>query len=991
VTALNLFSRHIARLFRAKASPFAGISTKWLLGLFCFGLVIWPIQNALGSDRSCNLALQVNGGAHRIFRQGLDDPVLEITAWSTNGVAHDVEAGLDISDIFGWTALDSFPPIQVHLAADGSKTRVTVPLPLGIGYYAILVTLNEQGQSLITQWTDLGVVWPSHPGVRPDSFFSTNAAPKHGEDLQLLETVGIKVQRTHFFPGVATGSASWARDLPAGQAAPLDFSSLDRDWKETQAHGIWVLPVVGYSLGGAGVFDRTPLAERLGMYGPPNDNERFVRTWKAVLEHYPELTTIEFWNEPWIFGWTWAGTPEAYRQLQKQWCTMALALNPHYRLLAGSSVAFVRDELEPFPDCWEGLLQGVTDHPYTASVLSRNFRSGDVFRSIDEIRMTARDLGLPYAYLTEGGTAYQSSKPLIEKEPFNNLENAQKLVQYYAQAALAGVFMGNAQEEIGFGPGWTKSNTALATLTHFLEDRVPLVDLWPRQELLWGGIFADHKFITPDIKSLPRASELAARWSVEVPPDRAEDDTKVAVIWALTGQSARWLDTQGELVIANASDLRAYNMVGQEIPPSQDQLILPLSPSPVYITSDRLSVLELRDRIQSGLIRRLTPINFYALSLQAPASEKQALTVQLENQINRPLKGTLILRVAGIATAATVPFDVNAGELTEVRLPWPGHPLRPDNRYPIRLTARIDNSGASPGESFPPFSRDLSLAVSRFEKRTINLTGAFSDWNGFTPVTVDSDWIEPAGSSGSSLLNPNEKPNPAETESKRITGQVFTAYDDDFVYLGAAVHEAHFQCTAGQLFTASVGNQNTALTYPVGEPDGLRYVTECGNVFQFSFGFRDRVPGIGRQLDDPWAWKGAFYDADYSFVAHTSTQGDQLIRIWGPDTSRRNGYQTESVPGIGPVPGGTVKITRDESNQRTLYEIAIPRRQLMLFDPASEQCRFGFILYNGDQIGGGALAWSDAAGVFDYWQSPGSFPPTWRDRVACQTFFGIEP
>jgi hypothetical protein len=145
------------------------------------------------------------------------------------------------------------------------------------------------------------------------------------------------------------------------------------------------------------------------------------------------------------------------------------------------------------------------------------------------------------------------------------------------------------------------------------------------------------------------------------------------------------------------------------------------------------------------------------------------------------------------------------------------------------------------------------------------------------------------------------------------------------------------------------------------------------------------VPGIGRQMDDPWAWKGCFYDTDYSFVAHVSTEGDQLIRIWGPDGSRGDGYQTEAVPGIEPVPGGQVKITRDESQKLTIYEIGIPRRELALFDPQAGRCRFGFILYNCERAAGGSMNWSDAAGVFDHWRSSGSYPPTWLPRLPCQT------
>jgi hypothetical protein len=953
-------------------------------------LCVFPLHFAFSGEPGFDATLNVTGGAHRMFREGIDQPVLEIDAWSKDSTNHDVTASLQIFDMANRPKAGAPRPITLHLPADGSKLSSRIKLGDQIGYYLVFVTLSE-GSARITRSIDLGVVWPPYRGTRPDSFFATNASPRLGEDLQLLETIGMKVQRGHFSPNVATNDPNWPKQMPAGQAVPLDFDSMDREWKEMHAHGLWILPIAGNALVGANVFDRTPLANQLWIYGPPNDNERFIRTWENILKHYPEFTTIEFWNEPWVYGWTWAAPPEAYRQLQKDWCRMALAINPQYRLLAGNSVAFVRDEIEPFPDCWEGLLEGLTNHPYGKGTVEKNLRGGDVFRSIDEIRLTACDLGLPYAYLTEGGTAYQNLEVSDKTEQYNNIENAQKLVQYYAGAALAGLFMGNAQWEIGYGPGWTKSNTAFAVLTHFLEDRVPLVDLWPRQPLLWGGIFANRKFATPAIRSLPRGSELAARWNVSVPPERGQENIKVALIWGLTGRSAEWLDTHGELVIADAADLRAYSMTGEEIPASHGQLILPLSANPVYVTSEHLDLLSLRDRIQGALIRRLVPINFYALSLQHPAAEKQDLVVRLQNQINRTLSGTLDLQLPGQKQTVSTRFGLASGQLTDVRVEWPGVSLEPDNHYLVHLTVRLDKSLRGAPANFPPISQDQSLAVARFEKRTIHFTGALSDWANLSPVTVDSRWSQQPGANTGYLLNPNANKKSNETFANPVVCQVYTAYDDDFVYVGAAVQENHFHCSAGEPFAATLGSSTITLPYLQGVPDGLHFITECGSVFQFSFGFRDRVPYIGRQPNDPWTWKGVFYDTDYSYVAHGSAQGDRLIRIWGPDTGRRNGYQTEAVPGIGATPGGIIKITRDEDTKLTLYEVAIPRRQIALFDPNTGQCRFGFNLYNGDLPGSGALSWSRAANVFDYWQTPGSFPPTWISHLACQTFFGIQP
>jgi hypothetical protein len=32
--------------------------------------------------------------------------------------------------------------------------------------------------------------------------------------------------------------------------------------------------------------------------GPPGDEQRFIRTCETILRRYPEITTYEFWNEP---------------------------------------------------------------------------------------------------------------------------------------------------------------------------------------------------------------------------------------------------------------------------------------------------------------------------------------------------------------------------------------------------------------------------------------------------------------------------------------------------------------------------------------------------------------------------------------------------------------------------------------------------------------------------------------------------------------------
>jgi len=849
----------------------------------------------------------------------------------------------------------------------GRSVEEKVFFAAGIGCFRIQAEAGE-GAEKTAATTEVGIIPPFHPGVRPDSFFASNTSSlRRGEELKLLQAIGMKVQRAHFQPRLA----GRVPPEPAGKPLDLDFKAQDEAWADSNAHGLWALPIVGYSFEGA----NSAAGQQFKMHGPPRDFAEFVSTWERLLRHYPQITTYEFWNEPWIFGWTWAATPAEYRRLQKAWCDMALKVNPKYRILAGNSSMFAEDHIEHDPACWKGALSGTTHHPYSYSTGMPNHRAGDVARSLDSGMQVTRRMGLPCYYITEGGSEWPDNGK-------NNLQNASKIVQYFVRTALIGAFQGNMQWGIGYGPAWTRSNTAFAVLSHFLEDRPVVADIWPNHELIFGAIFANPRFVTDDVRLLPRAQELGARWDVTVPPSRGDDPTRVAVIWSLTGRSNQKLDEKGRLTIVDFGDLKAYDFMGQKIPPvTGGKLVVPFTQYPVYITSEKLSVVELRARIGLAIIEQVTPVNMYALSLTEPADRPQQLLVRIENQVNRDVRGKLRLSIAGLRQETTAAFAAPAGKLVEARIPWPGAKLSEANQYGITLAAEVQTTDAV-ARTLGVVKTDQIIAVARFVSRTITVDGSLDDWQGVTPVLLDSLQVSKGFDPTAYLLNPN-LPRPAQIAADRVVARVYTAYDDKNVYIAAAVNEPRLSCSAGQL-------SRPGLPYRKGMPDGLDHISLCGDVLLIAFGFRDRVPNWGRQMNDPYAWKGHFYDTDYQYAAHVSTDGDMLIRQWGDSTPRRTAYQTEAVPAVGPVPGSAISIRRDEASKLTIYEIAIPRTELRLFDPlTAERLRFGFVLANDERQGFNGLNWGEAAGVFDHWASAGSYGPSWIARVPCQTFFGF--
>jgi hypothetical protein len=304
-----------------------------------------------------------------------------------------------------------------------------------------------------------------------------------------------------------------------------------------------------------------------------------------------------------------------------------------------------------------------------------------------------------------------------------------------------------------------------------------------------------------------------------------------------------------------------------------ERLYVPLSEYPVYITTDELDVVALKGLIAGAAITVETPINAYALALGEPADKPQTLRLRVQNQTNAPVKGTILLSVGDRSAREPVELTLLPAQLTEVALPWPGTRISPTNQYGISLRIRTDAGSLS--------QRQI-VSVARFVKKTITPDGALEDWAGTTPVLLDSDQLKTGVDLSQYLANPHLERPTGTAVDRRVMARVYTAYDDANVYLAAAVHEEDFSCTAGSPVVFNVQGKQTRLPYANGMPDGLNHVRFAGDSFSFAFGFRDRVPDWGRPMNDPWAWKGHFYDTDYHYVAHTTDEGPVLMRQWGP-------------------------------------------------------------------------------------------------------------
>jgi hypothetical protein len=213
---------------------------------------------------------------------------------------------------------------------------------------------------------------------------------------------------------------SWAReDLSWSDAEPqpgvFDWSSFDKTVYAAQAHGITILPIVGYA----------------PSWSSPTDASAYAAFVKAAVERYgpgtrASLPWWELWNEPY-FSYAWRGKtaePGAYARDVVAAAQAAKSASPSVKLLVaadyqdekqvGSSqweTAWVDDmfSAEPSLGRW---IDGVSVHPYgddpSLAVAKagewRDAHGGWSFQRIDEVRakFLAHGTNVPF-WITETG------------------------------------------------------------------------------------------------------------------------------------------------------------------------------------------------------------------------------------------------------------------------------------------------------------------------------------------------------------------------------------------------------------------------------------------------------------------------------------------------------------------------------------------------------------------------------------------------------------
>jgi hypothetical protein len=408
---------------------------------------------------------------------------------------------------------------------------------------------------------------------------------------------------------------------------------------------------------------------------------------------------------------------------------------------------------------------------------------------------------------------------------------------------------------------------------------------------------------------------------------------RVAVVWSLAGEDPARPD-QGALVFDRGLGLEAVDVVGQPAGIWKDErLIVPLGEAPVYVISSELTAAQVRDRLRRARLVGVPPVALHLQSLTrgaVPGRVSVTLWAQSLRPYRQDVTAGLLVPQGWRARTMKKRFALDAGAAAEAVFEC--DVVADAGPPPYRLTAV-----ASTDEENVRHTQDVQAAQAA--RRTIEVGYGLADWIGLDPVVLRDEDGKPAA-------------------------EVKVAYDKDYFYFAAAVKRDRGTFRTGVLPSE-------------------------GDAVQLAWGLADRADDdFGHKTRGVALPEGAFRDTDHLMAITFGPDGAQVVRLRGPRMALRSHMPGNMDDWFGPVEGASADISRDAANSLTVYEAAIPLKELApLRAQEGRVLRFGFRIGRGE---GRPLEWAREAGVPDFLANPCSFlPASYAEGLPCQTWWGL--
>jgi len=486
---------------------------------------------------------------------------------------------------------------------------------------------------------------------------------------------------------------------------------------------------------------------------------------------------------------------------------------------------------------------------------------------------------------------------------------------------------------------------------------------------------------------------------------------------ALQAQMAKFEVLSGATMTLSAAGGRfsLYDFYGNAVAPKDGRIVVPLDGRGFFLRADGSpgSLAELVKAVRESRIEGIEPLATVAHDMTARIEQGPALRLTLTNVLNRPVSGTLTVRLGGLKVEpASQPLVFAPNETKEVVLKASGAAVA-SNTYPLDLTFDAGADGTAVHQE--------DLHVNVIARRTIKVDGNLEDWKGVLPQPVTS------GDAGPTLTEaawfPFSKFDASVTKGF-ATG--YLAYDKDCFYFAAKIaddtpdegtcrfetrnDDEYFypETSYGVDRDKSAGKKaappQAAEKTPLKWPEGVR---------RYSYRKRPELPAGNAPNHDnvqiafnvlapqekPWrpfppgTMPGfvTYKDTDYEYalnqVAPKYGGGVEIWRLEVPGMPHKHFYPRQpKSPKDGPVKDGQLKFVRDGNT--LVVEAAIPWSEIPDVKRRLDEGKpIKFSYRVNDNAGKGCMELSRLRSVA---RRNGSFHVDWVEHWANELEFALE-
>lgn len=404
-------------------------------------------------------------------------------------------------------------------------------------------------------------------------------------------------------------------------------------------------------------------------------------------------------------------------------------------------------------------------------------------------------------------------------------------------------------------------------------------------------------------------------------------DGAIAVLWGLNDG---YLDRVGEGTISLQSNgIKCYDVLGNEIRPSGDgRIVIPFSEEPFYLTARRKK--RLIEAIRNSRIRGIQPVEIMVEDLQEPLKRGASLRVVIRNIITEELGGTLYASSDRLRVGrGEVTFEhLEPGTLAEFEFAVSGER---SEGYPVEVSVRT-NLGDAHLETL------VNEAV--IMRGTPAVDGDLSEWGklGAVPIVVRGE---------SEFRNRFDRRSiwtaVRETELK-LRGRwakFMTLWDDANLYFALEVLDPRLE------MPLSMKDGKWYRLDPTGElylqRPVLPFMRDC---FQVTIDANPTYSPLGERA-------GCVPRKDYEYCFYLTAEGAEAYRCHAPGIPFRflAPFTKPQRFDQGVVDSVKQEIKRLEKEQLTVYEVALPWKELSLIKPLpGKKLGLAFRVISGDGV-----------------------------------------